>query len=64
MVTRYTPDGSRPYRTTDGEFVKYDDYEELLLASAHHDWLCGCGHWNGPALATCAVCRLSPGNNE
>lgn len=26
-----------------------------------HDWLCGCGHWNGPNLATCAQCGRKPG---
>ncbi len=60
MVTRFEPDGSRPYLSPDGEFVKYEDYERLFQAVSHHDWLCGCGHWNGPNLATCAMCGRTP----
>lgn len=25
-----------------------------------HDWYCGCGHWNGPNLAICAMCGRTP----
>jgi len=25
-----------------------------------HDWYCGCGHWNGPELAVCALCGRTP----
>jgi hypothetical protein len=64
MVARYKPDGSQPYEDPDGTFVKYEDYEELFHASMHHDWLCGCGHWNGPNLPVCAVCRRPPGDNQ
>jgi hypothetical protein len=64
MVARYEPDSDQPYLSPGGSFVLYSAYEELRLADANHDWLCGCGHWNGPNLAVCAVCRLSPGNNE
>lgn len=27
----------------------------------NHDWQCGCGHWNGPNLAVCAVCDRKAG---
>ena len=64
MVARYEPDGSQPYLCPDGSLVLFADYEELRLADTHHDWLCDCGHWNGPNLSVCAVCRLSPGSNE
>ena len=29
-----------------------------------HDWMCGCGHWNGANLYECAVCRRKPGEVE
>lgn len=30
------------------------------VAEETHDWKCGCGHWNGPNLAFCAVCGRKP----
>lgn len=33
---------------------------EKQLAETH-DWLCGCGHWNGPNLSVCALCGRTPG---
>lgn len=29
-------------------------------AEANHDWLCGCGHWNGPNLPFCGMCNRRP----
>lgn len=29
-----------------------------------HDWQCGCGHWNGPNLRTCAICDRFPGEER
>lgn len=30
-----------------------------------HDWMCGCGHWNGCNLSRCACCCRDPnGVNE
>lgn len=31
-----------------------------LSEQSEHDWYCGCGHWNGPNLAFCAICRRDP----
>ena len=30
------------------------------LVNENHDWLCGCGHWNGANLPFCAVCNRRP----
>lgn len=30
----------------------------------NHDWYCGCGHWNGANLATCALCGRTPGESR
>jgi hypothetical protein len=35
-----------------------DFYKKELIES--HDWHCGCGHWNGCNLATCAMCGRTP----
>lgn len=32
-----------------------------VWACENHDWYCGCGHWNGSELATCAACTRPPG---
>jgi len=29
-----------------------------------HDWLCGCGHWNGPNLANCGGCTRPAQESE
>lgn len=34
--------------------------DEIRLQREHH-WYCGCGHWNGANLATCAECGRKPG---
>lgn len=34
--------------------------DELKDQREHH-WYCGCGHWNGANLATCADCGRKPG---
>ena len=26
----------------------------------NHDWVCGCGHWNGPNLDHCGMCNRTP----
>ena len=31
-----------------------------LREAGLHLWCCGCGHWNGPNLATCAMCGRTP----
>lgn len=33
------------------------------MEDCHHDWYCGCGHWNGPNLAACALCGRTPGES-
>ena len=34
---------------------------DLLAAQTEYHWYCGCGHWNGVNLATCADCGRKPG---
>ena len=36
------------------------DWIIKLIEGKDHDWQCGCGHWNGPNLAVCAVCGKKP----
>jgi hypothetical protein len=37
---------------------------EAPTADTNHDWLCGCGHWNGPGLSVCATCGRTPLGND
>jgi hypothetical protein len=35
----------------------------LTVRLEHEDsqnWMCGCGHWNGPNLAECGMCHRTP----
>lgn len=36
--------------------------DRLREAGECHDWGCGCGHYNGANLATCAMCGRTPGD--
>ena len=31
------------------------------IVDENHDWMCGCGHWNGPNLAVCGCCTRPAG---
>jgi len=30
------------------------------IVDTRHDWCCGCGHWNGPNLPVCGMCKRTP----
>lgn len=40
-----------------------DAIAKAIKDKTDHDWLCGCGHWNGANLVFCARCGRAPGGD-
>jgi len=40
--------------------AEFPPAEACKAAAESHDWMCGCGWWNGCNLATCAQCGRAP----
>jgi len=40
--------------------IRLDKIILMLSDQNDHHWCCGCGHWNGANLSTCAVCGRKP----
>ena len=50
--------------TPDIGTVIIDLVNRPAVRAEQHDWLCGCGHWNGSNLPLCAACIRKPGATE
>ena len=39
---------------------RLDKIIDILSSQTEYHWYCGCSHWNGANLSTCAMCGRTP----